>query len=84
MSSKYISITSNVTAGISGRGCGQFKDAAYINDTNGQGCWAVKGKIIPMGDLRVSTHEAHEYINAMFKVDSTRVPLPTQFYLNAG
>lgn len=83
MAFKYLGEVSNATAGISGRGCGQFKDAAYINDTNGQGCWAVKGKIIPIGNLRVSTHEAHEYINAMFKVDSTRVPLPTLFYLNS-
>lgn len=79
---KYVSITSFVDAHISGRGCGQFQDAAYINDTTGGGCWAVKGNPIPIGDRRVSTHEAHEYINAMFKVDSTRGPLPTPFYLN--
>lgn len=83
MGGKYKSIQGFPGAPIYGRGCGQYEDAAYINDVKGAGCWAVKGTIIPIGDLRVSTHEACEYINAMFKVDSTRSSAPTWMSLSA-
>jgi hypothetical protein len=58
------------------RGCGGL-DGAYVNDVIGEGCWAITGYPVTIGDTMDCIQSGFEICNFNFRVDATMNPVAT-------
>ena len=64
---KYYNAADSKGALIGSPGCGDLAPSGgWINDINSNGCWAVNGPTIPIGQSFASVQAAWEIVNAAF------------------